>query len=427
MAMAGRPCCLPVTSTNLYKIISSPFNLSLKHLKRNSFAAISGAAFLMATSAIGPGFINNTTAFTGTLAASFGFVILISVLLDVVAQLNLWRIITAEGNYAQTIANKTLPGLGHLLTILVAGGGLLFNIGNTAGAALGLQVLTGCSLTTGALVSVGVVLVIFLVKQAGIAMDWFARILGLLMIVLTGYVCITSKPDLPQALLKTFLPDTINTTMILTIVGGTVGGYISFAGAHRLLDAGISGPAHTARVSRGALSGILIASVMRYLLFLAAFGVVAGGVVLSAKNPGETVFQRAAGTVGLKIFGLVLWSAAITSVAGSAFTSVSFLQSLHPWLARNKKMVIVLFIMVSAVVFLIVGNPANLLKKAGAVNGIILPFALGIMLFTVYRNRQSRVYRHPLWLTISGWAVVAVMGWMSVKTLWDMFMLLSVA
>jgi Mn2+/Fe2+ NRAMP family transporter len=388
-------------------------------LTKQTFTAISGAAFLMATSAIGPGFINNTTKFTGVMAASFGFVILISVLLDVVVQLNLWRIITAEGDYASVIANRTLPGMGHLLTLLVSGGGLLFNIGNMAGAALGLQVLTGCSLMVGALVSLLLALMIFLVKQAGVAMDWFARVLGLLMILLTGYVCIASKPYLPEALLKTVMPDTIDVSMIVTIVGGTVGGYISFAGAHRLLDAGIRGQEHLKQVNRGAVSGILIASAMRYLLFLAAFGVVAGGVALNSNNPGETVFASAAGVAGVKIFGLVLWSAAITSVVGSAFTSVSFLQTLHPLLRRNRQAVTIIFIIISTIIFLWQGNPANLLVKAGAVNGIILPFAMAIMLWAVARRRGG--HRHPLWLSISGWLLVGLMGWMSVKTITGLF------
>lgn len=48
-----------------------------------------GAAFLMATSAIGPGFLTQTTHFTQQLAASFGFVILISIIIDIGAQLNI--------------------------------------------------------------------------------------------------------------------------------------------------------------------------------------------------------------------------------------------------------------------------------------------------------------------------------------------------
>ncbi|MFN5803895.1 MAG: hypothetical protein ACK420_01045, partial [Sphingomonadales bacterium] len=51
------------------------------------------AAFLMATSAIGPGFLTQTASFTNTLLASFGFVILISILLDLGAQLTIWKIL----------------------------------------------------------------------------------------------------------------------------------------------------------------------------------------------------------------------------------------------------------------------------------------------------------------------------------------------
>ena len=53
-----------------------------------------GAAFLMASSSIGPGFLTQTAYFTEALWTSFGFVILVSVLLDIGAQLNTWRVLT---------------------------------------------------------------------------------------------------------------------------------------------------------------------------------------------------------------------------------------------------------------------------------------------------------------------------------------------
>ena len=67
---------------------------SINH-RRN---AVLGAAFLMATSAIGPGFLTQTATFTNTLLASFGFVILLSILLDIGAQLNIWRIVVVSGS-----------------------------------------------------------------------------------------------------------------------------------------------------------------------------------------------------------------------------------------------------------------------------------------------------------------------------------------
>ncbi|TXH25804.1 MAG: divalent metal cation transporter [Cyclobacteriaceae bacterium] len=376
-----------------------------------------GAAFLMATSAIGPGFITQTTKFTAELKGSFGFVILISVLMDIGAQLNIWRIISVSKLYAQDIANQVFPGSGYALSVLIILGGLSFNIGNIAGAGLGLNVLTGCSVQTGAVISCGLAILIFVLKEAGKAMDLFAKILGFVMIGLTLYVAFQSHPPLQEALIKSFVPDTINESIILTIVGGTVGGYISFAGAHRLLEAGVSGLENIQPVSRSAVSAILIASLMRLILFIAALGIVWQGVALSAQNPAATVFEKAAGGFGYRVFGLVLWSAAITSVVGSAFTSVTFAKLLHPLVEKKFRTIIIAFILFSTAIFLLVGQPVKLLVMAGAVNGLILPFALGIILLAAHRQKITGAYKHPYWLSIAGWIVVLAMGYMGIRTI----------
>jgi Mn2+/Fe2+ NRAMP family transporter len=380
-----------------------------------------GAAFLMATSAIGPGFITQTTKFTAELKASFGFVILVSVLMDIGAQLNIWRIISVSKMYAQDVANKVLPGTGYILSVLIIIGGIAFNIGNIAGAGLGLKVLTGCSVQTGAIISCIIAVIIFIFKEAGKAIDFFAKLLGLVMIALTLYVAFQSHPPMAEAVIKTFIPDTINETIILTIVGGTVGGYISFAGAHRLLEANISGQENIKQVSKSAVSAILIASLMRLILFIAALGIVWQGITLSAENPAATVFKSAAGETGYKIFGLVLWSAAITSVVGSAFTSVTFAKLLHPSVSKNFRIIIITFIVFSTIVFLIVGQPVKVLVMAGAVNGLILPFALAIILLAANKKNITGSYKHPLWLSFAGWVVVAAMAYMGIKAISNLF------
>ncbi len=388
-------------------------------MKSKSFLSgpLMGAAFLMATSAIGPGFITQTTKFTELLKGSFGFVILISVLLDIGVQLNIWRLISVSKMYAQDLANKVLPGAGHFLTALILLGGLAFNIGNIAGAGLGFQVLFGWSVQTGAVVSAIIAAIIFLVKEAGKAMDMFAKILGFVMIALTLYVAFQADPPLAEAAVKTFFPDHIDELVILTIVGGTVGGYISFAGAHRLLDAGISGKENLRQASKGSVSGILIASLMRTILFIAALGVVWKGIQLGNENPAAVVFENAAGRIGYKIFGLVLWSAAITSVVGSAYTSVSFAKSIHLLVEKYFRHLIVAFIVISTIVFLWVGQPVKLLVAAGAVNGLVLPVALSIILSSVFKKNLLKDYQHPLWLSVIGWIVVVVMAYMGVQGL----------
>ncbi|MDQ6813320.1 MAG: divalent metal cation transporter, partial [Bacteroidota bacterium] len=173
-------------------------------MKKNS--AILGAAFLMATSAIGPGFLTQTAKFTADLLASFGFVILISLLLDIGAQVNIWRIVTVSNQRAQDLANKVFPGLGIALAILIGFGGLAFNIGNIAGCGLGINALTNLNTTAGAVISCFVALAIFWYKEAGLLMDTFTKVLGILMIALTVYIAIASKPPIAEALYRTVWP-----------------------------------------------------------------------------------------------------------------------------------------------------------------------------------------------------------------------------
>jgi Mn2+/Fe2+ NRAMP family transporter len=381
--------------------------------KTYNWSVLIGAAFLMASSAIGPGFLTQTAVFTAQLGASFGFVILLSILLDAVAQLNIWRIITVIGQPAQTIANQVFPGLGYFLSFLVFLGGMAFNIGNIAGAGLGLNVLLGVTVWQGAIMSAIVAIGIFIYKETGKVLDAFAKTLGCLKILLLLFVAYISKPPVAQAAIHSIMPAQFSFTAVLTIVGGTVGGYITFAGAHRLLDAGITGRQNLGQVSRGALSAVGLASFMRILLFLAALGVITAGAKLSADNPAATIFQFAGGNVGYKIFGVVIFAAGISSVVGSAYTSVSFIKSFHPAILKFNRQVIIGFIVVSAVIFLIVGKPVKTLIMVGAINGFILPLSLGVMLLAAYRSKITGDYKQPIWLTISGVIVVATMAWMS--------------
>ena len=378
-------------------------------------SAILGAAFLMATSAIGPGFLTQTTVFTSQLLTSFGFVILISILLDIGAQLNIWRVLTMSEMRAQDLANKLLPGLGHFLAALIVLGGLAFNIANMAGCGLGINVLTGINVEAAALISCVAALALFWIKEFGSAMDMFAKVLGFIMIGLTLFVAISSDPPLLETVHRSFIPEKIDVMTIVTLVGGTVGGYISFAGAHRLLDAGIKGQENLPLINRSAVSGIVITGVMRTVLFLAALGVVVGGGFLGDKNPAATVFQIAAGNIGYKFFGVVMWSAAITSVVGCAYTSVSFLRSL-PMIENYQRYVISLFIIISTLGFLLLGNPVKLLLAAGTINGFILPIALAVILIAARQKKIVGNYQHPRWMHIAGWCVVGVMTWMAILT-----------
>ena len=377
--------------------------------------------FLMATSAIGPGFITQTTVFTVQLGAAFAFAILVSILVDIAVQLNVWRVIGISGQRAQELSSKVLPGAGIALAALVFVGGAVFNIGNIAGTGLGLNAMLGLDPKIGGGISAAVAILIFLSKRAGMALDRIVVLLGAIMILLMLYVAIVAAPPVGVALKNTVLPEQIDFLVITTLIGGTVGGYITYSGAHRMIDSGVSGEENVKQISRSSVLGILVTCVMRVLLFLAIFGVVAGGVSLTSDNMAAEAFGAAAGEIGVRIFGVVLWAAALTSVIGAAFTSISFVTK-SSGSPRTRNLLTVAFIFVCAVIYLLIGQaPQTLLVFAGAFNGLILPFGFAILLWVAWRRRDLlHGYVYPKWLLIIGvlaWLLTLFLGWNSLSGL----------
>lgn len=365
--------------------------------------AMAGAMFLMATSAIGPGFLAQTSVFTVQMGASFAFAILLSIVVDIAIQLNVWRVLCVSGMRANELANTVLPGLGWVLAGFVFLGGLAFNIGNIAGAGLGMNAMLGLDAKLGGIIASAIAIFIFLSKRAGMALDRLVAALGAIMILLMLYVAIVSQPPVGEALKNTVLPEHVDFFVITTLVGGTVGGYITFAGAHRLIDSGLSGPENVDNIAKTSIWGILITGVMRILLFLAILGVVATGVTLSKDNTAADAFYHAAGEIGLRAFGVVLFAAALSSVIGASYTSISFVttQEVKP---KVRNFATVAFITVCTMAFVILNSaPQTLLIFAGAFNGLILPIGFAVVIWVGWRRRDLMGgYEYPKWLIVIG-------------------------
>jgi len=397
--------------------------------KSKNSSVLLGAAFIMATSAIGPGFLVQTAKFTNDVKANFGFVILVSVLLAMIVQLNVWRVLCVSELRGQDVANKLLPGLGYFVAFLVALGGLVFNIGNVGGSALGFNALLGIPKMAGYFISGGVAITIFLLKNATKAMDMLTKVLGGCMIVVIFIVILIVKPPIGLAVKDTFVPSESVSNLIpaiLTLLGGTVGGYITFSGAHRLIDAKITKEENLAEINRSSIMGIGIATLVRVLLFLAVLGVVIKGVTLAAENPAADSFRQGAGEIGYRFFGLVLLSAAITSIVGAAYTSVSFLKTFNKNIEKHEKWVIIGFIIISTIIMAIAGNPTTLLILAGSLNGLILPVTLGICLIASQKKSiMGENYKHPKVLLILGIIVVLITAYLGIASLGNLAKLFS--
>ncbi|SKA57707.1 hypothetical protein SAMN02745132_02812 [Enterovibrio nigricans DSM 22720] len=230
------------------------------------------------------------------------------------------------------------------------------------------------------------------------------------MIVLIAYVAMTSLPPLGETLAAAVLPSDMGNLLLptLTIVGGAVGGY--YTGAQRLVDIGLQGKQNVDSIKTAAWAGISIAVVIRILLFLAVFGVIASGAVLDASNPAADAFRQGAGEVGYFIFGLVLFVASITSVVGNSYMAISLIKTLFPVVARNEKAWCCGFIIVTSVGTVMMNMPILLLMLAGLVNSIILPVVLAFVLAATRRKDIVGDYKHPVYLSVIGAMIVVVMA-----------------
>lgn len=380
-------------------------------------SVVLGAAFLMATAAVGPSFLTQSATFTEELGGTFGFVILVAVLMSIVVQISVWRVIGVSGRKGPEIANMVFPGLGYVLTFLIVAGCFIFNIGNVAGCALGLNVIFGLDTRIGTIISIFLSVAIFLSKEAGKAMDKLTQILGVGMILLIAFVAVSTQPPVGEALYRTVQPESIPFMAILTVVGGTVGGYHPFAGGHRLLEGGISGKDNLKNIDKSAIIGIVVANIIRILLFIAILGVVSKGITLDSDNPAADAFLKAAGTVGYKFFGIVMLFASVSSVVGASYTSMSFLSPFSKKIENNRNKLSIVFILISGLIFLFLGKPANLLILTGALNGLVLPITLIIMLLALRKKSIVGEYKHPMWLMILCVFVTAFMAFSGIKSL----------
>lgn len=373
-----------------------------------------GAIFMMATSAVGSGFLTQTATFTKQLGAAFAFAILISTIIDIAVQMNVWRVIGISGMRAQELAHRVIPGSGWVLSILIVAGGVAFNISNLAGSGLGLNAMFGIDPKLGGLLSGLLALAVFFSKRAGVTLDRIMIILGGILLILAAYVAFSSHPPVGSALKNTVMPERVDWLVVTTLVGGTVGGFITYAGAHRLLDSGNTGPEHAKDTAKASTTAIIVTSVMRVLLFLAALGVVVSGATIATDgNPMADVFKAALGGIGVQVFGLVLWAASISSLVGCSYTSATFLMPSDPSKRRQQNFVTIFILLFAGVLYAILGTaPANLLIFAGAFNGLVLPIGFTIIMFVAaFRSKDLlHGYRYPRWLLVCG-IPVAVLTW----------------
>ncbi|MEY7998757.1 NRAMP family divalent metal transporter [Clostridium sp. Mt-5] len=384
-----------------------------------------GATFFTATtSTVGAGFLTQTAQFAQDYKLSLILVIIMVFAINIFTQINVWRILCVSKLKAQDIANKIVPGLGYLISFLILLGAIAFNIGNIGGTALGFSILFGINFKAGYYLAGIAAIVIFLSKNIGRALDQFSKVIGIIMIFVIFYMTIVVLHGNATSTTLTLNYGTVfpkNPSTLLfptiTLMGGTIGGFILFSGMHRLIDAGIDGEENLKGVEGSAISTVAITTVIRIMLFLVTLGVVARGIKLDPSNPAASAFKYGAGNLGYMFFGVAILCAAVTSVVGASYTTISFFKTLNPFVNKHERILTSIIIAISTFIMTILGKPAKLLIVAGSLNGLIIPIMLIMILIASRRRDIVGDYKHPKWLFVVGIVIVVITSYAGIESL----------
>ena len=370
--------------------------------KRKIFSAI----FLMASASIGPLFLLSTAEDTFQFKENLAFIIIMTAIIELGIQMNVWRILTTVNQPANIVIEKIIPKSLPFTSVLILLGGVAFNILNIAGLGIGMSLLFNIDVKLGASIGLLIGILIFLFNKNRITLYTFVIVLFsfIVSIILLSFLFVMF--DVPYSLVfaRTVIPDIeFNTiTSIATMVALSIGGYISFSGAHRLIDIGVTGEQYKKEVTKSAAYSVLIVTAVRFILFLTILGLTNKNVIIFEDNILEGAFLEIFGDIGIYALGILFVAASISSIIGATYTIGTFIKPMNVIIKTHIDTILMMIVLTSWFVYLLTGEDVMLIKVASILNGLIIPVILGGVLHASKRKDITKSYKHPSWLFVYG-------------------------
>jgi manganese transport protein len=390
-----------------------------------------GPGLLVAAAFIGPG-----TVTTATLAgARFGTALLWAVVFSTLATLVLQEMaarlgLVSGGGLGEALrAAFTGPLSRGLAVTLVLGalvfGNAAFETGNVAGAALGLEALTGSPAWVWTL-AVGAAALLLLASPGYRRIERSLIVLVALMSAVFLLTAVLARPE-PIPLLRGALGVALPSGSLLTVialVGTTVVPYNLFLHASAVREKwGPEVPLAAAlRASRRdsavaiALGGLVTVSIVVAASAFFGSGVEITSATVMARQL-EPLLGRAAGAcfaVGLLAAGL---TSAVTAPLAAAWAAAGILG----WprdLADRRLQVVWVGVLAAGVLFAALGRrPVVAILLAQAFNGLLLPVVAVYLLIVVNRSQLVGEHRNGPWANLAGTIVVLVVAALGVLQL----------
>lgn len=296
-----------------------------------------------------------------------------------------------------------------------------FETGNLAGAAAGIQILTGAEGTaTWFIVGVTLaasVLLLLDVKRLINVLAVFVAGMGLIFVASVFFA-----PIAWVSLLKGLVVPTIPEESILTVialVGTTIVTYSLFLhpGACKTYWVGID----PRRAWRGELRGmalfIPLGGVVSLCILFSGAVVHGTGEGISNVSDFAALLEPIAGSASRIVLGLGLCAAGLTSAVTAPLAASIGVSELFGWSQKEHFgfKAIWIIVLLSGLLFNLTGvSPLQLIIAAQAANGVLLPVIAGFVLYLTWTQKEVTM---PAWYRGIGVVVVAICSFLGLRTL----------
>ncbi len=381
-----------------------------KYTLKEKIMAI-GPGAMVTASFIGPGTVTTAT----RAGASFGYVLLWTVLFSIVASIILQQmaarlgIITQEG-LGEAIVKQFDNPLMKKLSISLVGFSITFGCasyisGDLTGTSLGIQALTGLPVQTIA-PFIGVIVLILVTKGS---LKFLERVLtGLVVIMAIVFITtmVAVKPDIGE-IFKGSLTPTIpkgSIILIISMIGTTVVPYNFFLHASSAKE-NWSSPDELVLSRWDANVSISIGGIITAAIVITSAATMKGMAITNAADI-SIQLEPLLGSWAKVFTAIGLFAAGFSSAIATPLGASSTLAGLLGWKYNNsdKRYLYtnIIIVVIGTIVASLGLNPMTILLVAQALNGIILPV---VAIYLVYITSSSKLmgkYKNSTFMKIAG-------------------------
>lgn len=402
-----------------------------KYTLAEKFKAI-GPGMLIVGSFIGPGTVTSAT----RAGANYGYTLFWCVIFSVIAVIVLQGmasrlgIITQRGLAENLVEDfKSTPVLQKLLCGLVAVsiaiGGFAYMAGDLTGTAIGLSALTGIS--SRIIAPIWGVCILLIVSFAREAVKFLEKLLGVCVAIMALVFVITMvvvKPDL-GAVFSGIIPRVPEGGLLycVSLIGTTVVPYNLFL--HAASSAKTWHKPEELEVARFSTNfSMIIGGVVTSAILITSATVMQGMTVNNAMDMAVQL-EPTLGSFAEPFMAIGLIAAGVSSAVCTPLGVSYVFAGLFGWqtTSSDKRYTITnTAVLVTGIVLAAVGwDPLALIIAAQAVNGVILPVSVGVVIYLTCNKNIMGKYKNSVLQTVLGLAVFAISLVIGISSLVSLF------